>query len=362
MHYQSKIKGNTRLSYYKGSNNLVIAKESNYYPFGLEHTGYNGLLGNQSYNYKYNGKELQTEIGMYDYGARFYMPDLGRWGVVDGLSEGRPNMSPYRFSFNNPVNSIDAAGLWEDWVYNYDRNEIYWNDNATSQATAGVNETYLGKSGTYTAADGSTTALYSDRSHVNNSLLGGLGIMNNLDPLIQAGANGPYQSILAFGTSGDGSYIRETPSLNSSEGAFSNPSSQLAYTTFVAMQQAPFAMATELAITKLGNLMFPTTKVYRSVSPAELADISTNGLRVGETGYATEKLFTTTASDASFFSKAFYPWDKTANTIIQVEVPNSVMKVSGSYMMDGKNVISIPASQLQNIKNVKSLNYSPLPK
>ncbi|MDY3344192.1 hypothetical protein PG326_02830 [Riemerella anatipestifer] len=67
-HYTDHL-GNVRLSYYKGSNNLVIDKESNYYPFGLEHTGYNGLLGNQSYNYKYNGKELQTEIGMYDYGA-----------------------------------------------------------------------------------------------------------------------------------------------------------------------------------------------------------------------------------------------------------------------------------------------------
>ncbi|MGS0747496.1 hypothetical protein [Halpernia sp. GG3] len=34
------------------------------------------------YNYKYNGKELQ-ETGMYDYGARMYMPDIGVWGVVE---------------------------------------------------------------------------------------------------------------------------------------------------------------------------------------------------------------------------------------------------------------------------------------
>ncbi|WP_175550416.1 RHS repeat-associated core domain-containing protein [Chryseobacterium vrystaatense] len=32
-------------------------------------------------SYKYNGKELQ-ETGMYDYGARFYMGDLGRWGAI----------------------------------------------------------------------------------------------------------------------------------------------------------------------------------------------------------------------------------------------------------------------------------------
>ncbi|WP_143052700.1 RHS repeat-associated core domain-containing protein [Chryseobacterium taichungense] len=44
----------------------------------MKHEGYNNLAGNPAYQYKYNGKELQ-ETEMYDYGARFYMPDIGRW-------------------------------------------------------------------------------------------------------------------------------------------------------------------------------------------------------------------------------------------------------------------------------------------
>nr|WP_068943215.1 RHS repeat-associated core domain-containing protein [Chryseobacterium timonianum] len=61
------------------------------------------------YQYKYNGKELQ-ETGMYDYGARMYMPDLGRWGVIDNKAEKYFPFSGYNYAINNPIKYLDPDG------------------------------------------------------------------------------------------------------------------------------------------------------------------------------------------------------------------------------------------------------------
>ncbi|WP_374458661.1 DUF6443 domain-containing protein [Chryseobacterium taeanense] len=102
--------GNTRLSYFNNGSSTEVLEENNYYPFGLKHEGYNSLAGNSAYQYKYNGKELQTETGMYDYGARFYMPDIARWGVIDPASEHVSEFSPYTFTFNDPIGFVDNDG------------------------------------------------------------------------------------------------------------------------------------------------------------------------------------------------------------------------------------------------------------
>ncbi|MEI3790557.1 MULTISPECIES: DUF6443 domain-containing protein [unclassified Chryseobacterium] len=84
-----------------------IVEVNNYYPFGLLHN-YTATTKN-AYQYKYNGKELQ-ETGMYDYGARFYMPDIGRWGTVDPLAEQYRSHSTYNYAVNNPIRFIDPDG------------------------------------------------------------------------------------------------------------------------------------------------------------------------------------------------------------------------------------------------------------
>ncbi len=112
--------GNVRLSYTDDPSNPgtpTIIEESNYYPFGLKHKGYNTggdtALGNDlAQNWKFGGKEFDEtfDINTYDFGARNYMPDIGRWGNIDPLADKFYEHSPYSYARNNPIFFVDPDG------------------------------------------------------------------------------------------------------------------------------------------------------------------------------------------------------------------------------------------------------------
>ena len=119
--------GNNRLSYQdKDSNGSVnsteIVQENNYYAFGLTQKGYNGAINGVDNKYKYNGKELQDELGLnfYDYGARNYDPALGRWMNIDPLAEKSRRFNPYTYALNNPVYFIDPDGMMAEPPVGFD--------------------------------------------------------------------------------------------------------------------------------------------------------------------------------------------------------------------------------------------------
>jgi RHS repeat-associated protein len=90
-----------------------VIQADDYYPFGysIEETAYRYDAGEEN-KFLYNGKELQEDLGLdwYDYGARMYMPDIGRWGVIDPAADVLEMSTPFAYSLNNPINFIDLDG------------------------------------------------------------------------------------------------------------------------------------------------------------------------------------------------------------------------------------------------------------
>ncbi len=58
-------------------------------------------------SYRYTGQEWDEEIGLYNYHARFYDPNIGRFYQIDPKEQ---YFSPYKYAGNSPVSMVDPDG------------------------------------------------------------------------------------------------------------------------------------------------------------------------------------------------------------------------------------------------------------
>ncbi|QTY28390.1 RHS repeat-associated core domain-containing protein [Flavobacterium sp. CS20] len=61
-------------------------------------------------SWKFTGKELDEETGLYYFGARYYQPSWSVWLSVDPKAHLMPAWSPYNYTMNNPINYVDPDG------------------------------------------------------------------------------------------------------------------------------------------------------------------------------------------------------------------------------------------------------------
>jgi RHS repeat-associated protein len=92
-----------------------LSSATEYYSFGWQKPGRNDVYNDYGkYRFGFNGKENDDDVkgegNQQDYGMRIYDPRVGRFLSVDPITNKYPELTPYQFASNTPIQAIDLDG------------------------------------------------------------------------------------------------------------------------------------------------------------------------------------------------------------------------------------------------------------
>jgi len=120
------------------------------------------------YRYGFNGKENDNEVkgvgNQQDYGMRIYDPRLGKFLSIDPATKNFPNLTPYQFASNTPIQAIDLDGL-EAFMPLLGMQEVM----VDVGAGAGRVSTFAGRASTVSSGGGASSMSVSSSGALSSS-------------------------------------------------------------------------------------------------------------------------------------------------------------------------------------------------
>ena len=204
--------------------------------------------------YKFNGKELDEETGLYYYGARYMDPKISMWLGVDPLTEKYISVSGYVYCIGNPIRFVDPNGCW------------HWEKNGNLHADRKDNTKTLAQ---FLGTSQKDVLQILHRNNIRTTKGGNIAVRNLSKLSLDKGSLYTVKADLS------GTVLEQTPNLN-----------------IVAPESAKGAQQDQLAISHY---------YFGNGEPADVGDIATNLLINTKTFQDNLKAVTTKVRDKNSF-------------------------------------------------------------